>query len=241
MTADDIWCNLISRLLEENVVERKGRAFRQMPGNAVHVFTAAPFVTARSIGWRNALRELEWLAYGNGHLSNLHPSTRHWWEPFAVNQQVNGIGIDIDQLPVRVKADPFSRRNVITSYTRGESPVPRNDFVAQATVYDGQLDLFVYQRTCEVMRGAPHNWLQFYALGLWCATEANLEFNALRWTTGNYHLYESHAPAARRCLQADRHEAPILVHTPQSHHFYADNFALVGSYVATAAEPLTWE
>ncbi len=241
MNPDTAWANMVSDLLDERVVEHNNRAYRRMPGSLL-TFHATPLVTLRKTSWRNALRELEWLAYGNGYLANLHPAAQSWWKR-SVGEDgcVPHVGFEIEPFLAGVRDNPMSRRNVLTSYSRGICSVPRNDFVLQATVDRGDLDLFVYQRTCDVMRGAMHNWIQYWALGMWAAHHAGLKMHRLLWVAGDIHLYEAHAKVAHNCVKADaRHTRPNLQYSGLSKDFRADEFILDGTYQLGNTEPLEW-
>lgn len=240
MNADLGWKNMVENLLEEKVLEHNGRTYRRMPGE-LFTFFSTPLVTLRKTSWRNALRELEWLAYGNGYLHNLHPAAQSWWKRTAdAKGYVGNVGFEIEPFLAGVRDNPMSRRNVLTSYSRGECKVPRNDFVMQATVLDGDLDLFVYQRTCDVMRGAMHNWIQYWALGMWVAEHTGLKMHRLFWVAGDIHLYEAHAKVAHECIKGPPSTRPNLMYSGMSKDFRADEFSLDGEYKLGNAEPLEW-
>lgn len=243
MTANEYWGQIVEELLTEQVVSDGKREFFRMPCDVL-VFHSAPFVTLRKTSWRNALRELEWLAYGNGALRNLHASCQHWWRSFANKDGiVEGVGFDMSTLLNGVRDNPTSRRNILTSFHTPYSKTARNDFVLHASTYNNALDLFVYQRACDVGRGAMHNWLQYWAIGIWLAHHTGYSFNRLLWTSGDVHLYKKHASVLGRCVNPSVPvpPAPNFVYKPSWKEFFvADDFSLDSEYQASNTEPLEW-
>lgn len=242
MDPDAAWQEMVRECLSRPAVGDGPRAHRAVPGWLLE-FTSAPLVSARVCAWRNALREWEWLMYGEGRLDALHPSTRHWWARWASERGVvPGVCVGtLEALVLNVSLRPESRRNVVTTLSLGPCPVPRNDFVAQFHLWDGALELFVFQRTCDLGRGAPHNWLQFWALGAWVAHRASLPLARLRWISGDAHLYVAHEPVLRRAAAVLRGllpERPALRYAPTGTAFRASDFSLDGPYSPVVRDTL---
>lgn len=228
--ADYAWQQLCIDLLAQPKSDGK-RPCHRLAGRLL-TFTSSPLVSIRRVAWRNALRELEWLCYGNGSLVLLHPDTQHWWSRWAQVGIVPGLtNLEIDTFTSSIRLSPSSRRNVLTTWTGSRSSVPRNDFVMQATVTGDSLDLFVFQRTANVMTGVNHNWIQYWAIGLYAAYHAKLQMRALRWIAGDIHLYESHIETAVKCCKsAGQHCTPTLVYEANSPNLQAKDFVLSGTY-----------
>lgn len=239
MIADQTWRLLAEELLNAPTVERNGRRFASIPGDVI-LFTQTPLVSLRRTAWKNALREFEWLCYGNGCVGNLHPAVRHWWARWADHYScVDGVGLkpgDAGRFSRGVAENPESRRNVLATWSLPSGTAPRNDFVAVATADGGALDLFVFQRTCDLTRGAPHNWVQYWALLLWTANGAGLRPRALRWVTGDVHLYEQHRDLVTRAAVGVVGPVPQLIYTPTGPDFRASDFTLDGPYAPVVRE-----
>lgn len=229
--ADTIWQDLASEILTDGSVDKHPtRPRRSIPG-ALQVFTRAPLVSVRHTAWRNALREMEWLCGANGELWCLHARTQHWWSRWAKNGVVPGLtALPVTDFAASIIKTPTSRRNILTTWNGTRSPVPRNDFVIQSAVTNGHLELMVFQRSANLMTGMHHNWMQYWALGLWLGNVTKVPFTTLRWIPGDVHLYDAHADVAQKCLEALPITTPDLRHTASSGQFRAIDFALTGEY-----------
>lgn len=240
MNPDMTWSSMVEELLLRPKRTVNGRVFRRMPGWLVD-FTTTPLVSVRVTAWQNALRELEWLMYGDGELQRLHPEARHWWDRWAIDGKVPGVGLPgVDALLEQVVLHPHSRRLIVTTWDKVRSVIPRNDFVAQVTVDEGRLDLFVYQRTCCMLRGVNHNWIQYWALAKWLAQSAGLAQGTLRWVSGDVHLYEQHENVAKRAAQAERPATPALQYTPTGGPFNAGGFSITREYLPVVRDAVEY-
>lgn len=171
-----------------------------------------------------------------------------------------------------VKNHPFSRRNVITTWNTGEMaqadcPItnchgtviqvfgryttPYTDGTTAAQVESGvTIDLFMYQRSCDLILGVPHNWVQYWAFLLWLAHRTGTQPGRLIWQGGDVHVYEKHYGVANEITKAcsDRycdmiHDSPQMGYTPTSENFKAVDFATddYSPFVTTEVEMVVGE
>ncbi len=261
-SADSQFQLLLSDLIEkgESLVTRNSRVKRLF--GITCQFDRAPLVTVRKTSWKSALREWEWFMSGSNHLCDLHPSVRSWWKPFARSHgdedldamtggyvpfnyswQLRGKGFDqINYLVQSLKAHPFSRRSVISTWDTKEMANPLTTVtnchgtVIQCFVNpDNSLHLLMYQRSCDVMVGLPHNWIQYWAFLLWLCHAAEKEPGTFTWVGGDVHLYDAHQDLALKVLGARPQESPPLLvyESSGSCTFLADDFSLDREYVPT--------
>lgn len=221
--------------------------------NAMVTFDSTPLVSARRTAWRNCLREWEWFMSGSCSIAHLHESVRTWWEPWAddrgfvpnnYSNQLRGFTgkyNTVDQVQYLidcVKDHPNSRRAVITTWNTADmihhsTPITNcHGTVIQAFVEDGLLHLTTYQRSCDVVCGLPHNWLQYWAFVQWLAHRSGRGVGSLTWVGGDVHVYAEHEELAKDIVMAAdvAERTPRLVYTPTSEDFKAEDFSLDGEY-----------
>lgn len=214
-------------------------------------FASTPLVCCRITAWRKALLEMEWFLSGSSNITDLHPSVRKWWEPWAneagcvsnnYSKQLRHFGNEFDQWLWFVKAiqkHPFSRRNVLTTWNPEEMANPKTPItnchltLLQAFVDATDALCFVtYQRSADAVCGLPHNWIQAWALLLWTAHRTGHNVGSLTWIGGDVHLYEEHVPLVKKILSVEESvESPQLIYTPNSEVFLASDFSLSADYL----------
>jgi thymidylate synthase len=87
-----------------------------------------------------------------------------------------------------------------------------------------------YQRSCDVLLGLQHNWIQHWALLTYIAKRAKLDVGSYTWIGGDVHLYNepSHIEVAKEISNWTLYEGVTKVGTeylPSSEDFRADDFA----------------
>lgn len=96
---------------------------------------------------------------------------------------------------------------------------------------DGKLNCLLYQRSCDILLGAPFNFTGAVALQLMLAQQAGLEPGEFVWTGGDVHLYLNHVDQAREQLSRTPRAAPTmrLLRKPDSIDGYTiDDFVVEG-------------
>lgn len=259
-SVDKQYADLIRDCLENgDCIQTRNSKVKRVVGSKL-VFQSTPLISVRKTAWKLALREWEFFMSGSSNIKDLHPSVRHWWEPWAepngelkynYSQQFRGFsgvnecdrGEAHDQIGEFVKGvqnHPYSRRNLVTTWnpyemTRRDCKITNcHSTVIQAFVTEsGLLDLVTYQRSCDVVCGLPHNLIQMAAFHLWLAGQCGRSFGKLVWIGGDVHVYSQHFELAEKIIQnVDRCKpTPTLQHFSKvGEDFKADNFELDGEY-----------
>jgi thymidylate synthase len=120
---------------------------------------------------------------------------RRWLGPDGVeHDQIANV---IDQL----KNNPASRRMLFHAWNPGElsgMALPPCHMVYQYHVTsDGRLNCLLYQRSCDLLLGAPFNFIGACALQLMMAQQAGLTPGEFVWVGGDVHLYLNHLEQAQ--------------------------------------------
>lgn len=255
MNANKQYTDLLQSTLETgDTIRTRNSVVRRVAGVRA-AFSSAPLISARKTAWKLALREMEWFLSGSSNVQDLHPSVRHWWEPWkdasgcvsnSYSDQFSSYRGQreeefVDQVNVLifgVSEDPFSRRHVITTWHTADMIAPETKIanchgtVIQCVVSaDHKLDLITYQRSADLICGLPHNWIQYWALLMWLASRTGTDVGRLVWMGGDVHLYEAHTGLAERIVASQVYAAaPDLIYTPTTELFRAEDFTLSGEY-----------
>lgn len=130
---------------------------------------------------------------------------RRWTGPDGVPH--DQIGALVDTL----RTNPTSRRMLFHAWNVGEigqMALPPCHMVYQYHVTsDGRLNALLYQRSCDLLLGAPFNLAGAAALQLMLAQQAGLRPGELVWMGGDVHLYLNHLEQAE--MQATRAPRPL--------------------------------
>jgi len=141
-----------------------------------------------------------------------------------------GFGEGIDQLNNLlngIKNNPNSRRQIISMWQVSDLPDESISPQANAAngkmalapcvcflqfyVCQGKLSLQIYQRSCDVFCGLPHNLACYALLTQMVAQQCDLEVGELIWTGGDVHLYENHIEQAKIQLAREPRQLPTLL------------------------------
>lgn len=179
-----------------------------------------PILSGKRVSFRNVAKELLWFIHG-GHegLSGRYSLDRNtlgckiwdeWESPTAeypgdmgpiYGAQWRHWGNDeVDQLAsviANIKADPYSRRHIITTWNPTDIPnmalPPCHGLVIQFYVHEsGRLDLQMYQRSGDMFLGVPYNITSYALLLEMVATVTGLKAGKLRLVIGCAHVYDNH-------------------------------------------------
>jgi thymidylate synthase len=97
---------------------------------------------------------------------------------------------------------------------------------------DGRLNCLLYQRSCDLLLGAPFNFTGAVALQLMLAQQAGLRPGEFVWMGGDVHLYLNHVEQAK--IQLSREPRPMpqmrLLHKPNSIDGYTIDDFEVSAY-----------
>lgn len=237
------------------IESRNAKTFRLT--NQMITFVKTPLITLRRTAWKNALREFEWFMSGSNDINDLHESVKHWWKPWAnekgkilnnYGEQLrtfSGYNSCVDQVQYMIdtlKNDPYSRRNVITTWNTADMIAPKTpitnchgSLIMAAVDPNDTIKLTMVQRSCDMMLGVPHNWIQYWAFLLYLAHQSGRKVGSFTWIGHDCHLYPDHVDVIkdmRKAYDENRHtyEIPELIYTPSSDEFKADDFRLSCDY-----------
>ncbi|SFW35876.1 thymidylate synthase [Luteibacter sp. UNCMF366Tsu5.1] len=126
-------------------------------------------------------------------------------------------GVVHDQIQALIETlrnNPYSRRMLFHAWNVADissMALPPCHMVYQFHVStDGKLSLMMYQRSCDLLLGAPFNWVGAVALMLMVAQQAQLELGEFVWVGGDVHLYLNHLDQARLQLTREPRALPTL-------------------------------
>ena len=223
--------------------------------NLTASFSSTPLLSVRKTAWKNALREMEWFLSGSNNIKDLHPNVHSWWTPWADSKGIinnnysiqlrsfmghSGSADSLELLLEGIKHHPFSRRNVITTWNTADmfdkkTPITNcHGSLIQALVEpeDNSLHITMVQRSADMVLGVPHNWIQYWALLLFLASNTGTKPGSLFWHGVDCHIYQDHEQTANSITSLDKTniKTPQLIYKPTSSQFKADDFYLEGGY-----------
>lgn len=147
-------------------------------------------------------------------------------------------GREHDQIATLVetlKTNPASRRMLFHGWNvpeLGAMALPPCHMVYQYHVSsDGRLNCLLYQRSVDLLLGAPFNFVGATALQLMLAQQAGLRPGEFVWVGGDAHLYLNHLEQAREQITREPRPFPTmkLVGHPSSIDSYRiDDFTVEG-------------
>jgi thymidylate synthase len=147
----------------------------------------------------------------------------------------------IDDLLHMLRTNPTSRRMLFHAWNPPElaaMALPPCHMVYQYHVTTGgRLNCLLFQRSCDLLLGAPFNFVGASALQLMLAQQADLKAGELIWVGGDVHLYRNHLDQARE--QIERRPRPFpamrLVRRPDSIDGYTIADFVIEGYAPHAA------
>jgi len=126
-------------------------------------------------------------------------------------------GTEHDQIATVLQAlrdNPASRRILFHAWNVAEiseMALPPCHMVYQFhCTQDGRLNCLLYQRSCDILLGAPFNFTGAVALQLMLAQQADLRLGEFVWMGGDVHLYLNHIEQAKEQLSREPREAPRM-------------------------------
>jgi len=138
-----------------------------------------------------------------------------------------------DQLKVLVssiKANPHSRRHVLTTYDPEETYacLPPCHLLAQFNVTnDGELDCIVYMRSVDLCLGLPSDIVLYATLMLVIGNQTQLKPGSLTFMMGDTHIYENHVStwhtqASMPSYKLPKYNLDKIATIDNFHPFYLD-------------------
>lgn len=147
-------------------------------------------------------------------------------------------GVEHDQIASvieQLKTNPASRRMLFHAWNPAEigtMALPPCHMVYQYHVTsDGRLNCLLYQRSCDLLLGAPFNFIGACALQLMLAQQAGLTPGEFVWVGGDVHLYLNHLEQAKTQMAREPRPFPkmrLARHAASIDEYRIEDFVLEG-------------
>ena len=192
-----------------------------------------PLLTTKKLHTRSIVHELLWFLRGDTNIAYLKEHGVSIWDEWADEhgelgpvygrqwrswEAANGRTIDqISQVIAQIKANPDSRRLIVSAWNVGELPkmaLAPCHALFQFYVADGKLSCHLYQRSADVFLGVPFNIASYALLTCMVAQVCDLAPGEFVHTLGDAHLYLNHLEQAREQLARAPRALPRLVLNP---------------------------
>jgi thymidylate synthase len=227
------YLELIRRVLEEGVerADRTGTGTRGIFGHQMRFDLAEgfPLVTTKRLHLRSIVHELLWFLRGETNVRTLRESGVTIWDEWADEEgdlgpiygrqwrswatQDGGVVDQISDLLREIRANPFSRRLIVSAWNVGDLPrmaLPPCHVLFQFWVADGRLSCQLYQRSADVFLGLPFNIASYALLTHLIARASELLPGEFIHTLGDAHLYRNHLEQAALQLTREPRALPLL-------------------------------
>ena len=189
-----------------------------------------PLLTTKKVHTKSIIHELLWFLKGETNVGSLRengvsiwdewadakgdlgPVYGHQWRNFGARHDVAGVD-QIAEVVARIKADPDSRRLVVSAWNPVDVPhmaLPPCHTLFQFYVASGRLSCQLYQRSADVFLGVPFNIASYAFLTHMVAHVCGLEVGDFVHTLGDAHLYLNHVEQAQLQLTRAIRPAPTL-------------------------------
>ena len=188
-----------------------------------------PLVTTKRVHFRSIAYELLWFLRGESNVRWLQDHGVTIWDAWAGADgelgPVYGVqwrswpapgGGTIDQIAQvvdRIRADPDSRRLIVSAWNPADVPamaLAPCHALFQFYVADGRLSCQLYQRSADMFLGVPFNIASYALLTAMVAQQTDLEPGEFVWTGGDCHIYDNHRDQVREQLSREPVPAPRL-------------------------------
>lgn len=184
-----------------------------------------PLLTTKKVHTKSVFGELLWFLSGDTNVKWLRENGITIWDEWAdENGDLGPVygrqwrdfgGTDqITSVVESIKADPFSRRHIVSAWNVSDLPdmaLAPCHVMFQFYVHAGEdgspegLSLHLYQRSADVFLGVPFNIASYSALLHMVAAVTGLEPREFVHSFGDVHLYSNHAEQAEEQL----HRVPL--------------------------------
>ncbi len=242
---------LLRRILETGAAkgDRTGTGTLSTFGERLRYDLAAgyPLVTTKRVHFRSLAVELLWFLRGETNVGWLRERGVTIWDEWA--SETGELGPvygkqwrswptsrgDVDQigdLLRTLRADPDSRRMVVSAWNVGELPemaLAPCHLLFQFYVADGRLSCQVYQRSADMFLGVPFNIASYALLTHLVAQQVGLVPGDLVWVGGDCHIYTNHVEQVQVQLAREAYPFPTLEvdRAPSLFDYTVEHFRLV--------------
>lgn len=209
-----------------------------------------PLLTTKKVHLKSVIHELLWFLRGDTNLAYLHEHGVTIWDEWADAQgnlgriygaqwcdwrTPDGRSINqIDRVIEEIRADPDSRRLIVTAWNPGEleqMALPPCHVLFQFYVHEGELSCQLYQRSADIFLGVPFNLASYALLTMMVAQVCGLRPGEFIHTFGDLHLYRNHVEQAKLQLSREPRPLPTMRLNPavkRLRDFRYEDFELVG-------------
>ncbi len=208
-----------------------------------------PLLTTKRVHFRSVALELLWFLRGDTNVRWLQERGVSIWDEWADDggelgpvygkqwrswTTPDGGSIDqIARLVTGLRADPYSRRHVISAWNPAEvedMALPPCHCLFQFHVAEGRLSCQLYQRSADVFLGVPFNIASYALLTTMIAEVVGLRPGDFVHTLGDAHLYANHREQAELQLSRRPRALPTLELEPRRdlNAYQWEDMALVG-------------
>jgi thymidylate synthase len=222
------------RLVRDTGVEKRdrtGTGTRSIFGHQMRFNLADgfPLVTTKKVHLKSIIYELLWFLRGE---TNVHWLQQHGvtiWDEWADRNgelgpvygyqwrswpaQTDGTIDQISNLMRDIKANPDSRRLIVTAWNPADIPrmaLPPCHCLFQFYVADGKLSCQLYQRSADIFLGVPFNIASYALLTMMVAQVTGLKPGDFVHSFGDAHLYLNHLEQADEQLSRKPYPLPTM-------------------------------
>lgn len=225
--------DLLRRVLAEGVAkpDRTGTGTRSVFGHQLRYDLRAgfPLITTKRVHLKSVVHELLWFLRGESNVGWLREHGVTIWDEWADDDGELGpvYGVQwrswplpdggttdqIAQVIAGLRADPHSRRHIVSAWNVAEIPkmalAPCHAFF-QFYVADGRLSCQLYQRSADLFLGVPFNLASYALLTHMIAQQTGLDVGEFIWTGGDCHIYDNHHEQVALQLSREPYPFPRL-------------------------------
>jgi thymidylate synthase len=226
------------RLARDSGVEKRdrtGTGTRSIFGHQMRFNLADgfPLLTTKKVHLKSIIYELLWFLRGE---TNVHWLQEHGvtiWDEWADANgelgpvygyqwrswpsQIDGTIDQIANLIRDIKANPDSRRLIVTAWNPADIPrmaLPPCHCLFQFYVAEGRLSCQLYQRSADIFLGVPFNIASYALLTLMVAQVTGLKPGDFVHSFGDAHLYLNHLEQADEQLGRKPFALPVMKLNP---------------------------
>lgn len=244
-TADETYAALQRRVMDRGVdrSDRTGTGTRSLFGHQSRydLREGFPLLTTKRVHFNSVVTELLWFLRGDTNTEYLHEhGCRIWdewadehgdlgpvyglqWRSWMVADEDSRQGLttidQIAQVIESIKADPYSRRHIVSAWNPAEvedMALPPCHLLFQfyvEPVADGpdRLSCQLYQRSADVFLGVPFNIASYALLTHMIAQVCGLDVGEFVHTLGDAHIYSNHFEQVEEQLMRVGRDAPTLL------------------------------
>ena len=233
------------RLVRDTGVEKRdrtGTGTRSIFGHQMRFNLADgfPLVTTKKVHLKSIIYELLWFLRGE---TNVHWLQQHGvtiWDEWADKNgelgpvygyqwrswpsQIDGTIDQITNLIRDIKANPDSRRLIVTAWNPADIPrmaLPPCHCLFQFYVAEGRLSCQLYQRSADIFLGVPFNIASYALLTMMVAQVTGLKPGDFVHSFGDAHLYLNHLEQTDAQLSRQPHPLPTMRLNPAVKDIFA--------------------